>query len=374
MKHTFGIDTMSRNFDVATNVALLGDEVQEMVKSDCMKVAVVAPFFPKKNTGKKSAWIDLFVNNPDYSFHHIPPVVPLPKWHDRKSELTVLPEWMIYLRQAVAAYRTKPDIVISVFPQLAASAGLLKTFSSDTKVIAWMFNVGTCHGGIRRTLAKLALSKVDLFVVHTRREIEIYAEWLNMPREKFVFIPYQSPEVETLAEEDTENPFIAAMGSAHRDYKMFADVIGELNIPTVVASGKAAFKGVTVPDCMQTPFGITKRDCLELTQRARVNVIPLLPKPSVTAAGQVTLVEAMFMGKVLVATEYYGVEDYIEHGKTGLLVKPHDRDGMRDAIKLLWNDGDMRRELARNAQDYARKISSDQAAGCNLEAQLAKLA
>jgi len=373
VKHTFGIETMSHNVDRATSVTFLGDELQEMVKNDGMQVAVVAPFFPKKETGKKSAWIDLFVNNPEYEFSHIPPVVPLPKWHDRKSELTVLPEWMIYLRQAIAAYSTKPDIVISVFPQLAASAGLLKTFSPKTKMIAWMFNVGTCHGGIRQKLAKIALSNVDLFVVHTRREVEIYAEWLNLPREKFVFIPYQSPEVEKLAEEDTENPFIAAMGSAHRDYKMFADVIEELKIPTVVASGKAALKGVKIPDCMQTPFGITKRNCLELTQRARVNVIPLLPKPSVTAAGQVTLVEAMFMGKVLVATEYYGVEDYIKHEETGLLVKPHDRDGMRDAIKLLWNDADMRTELARNAQEHARKFSSDEAAGRNLEEQLAKL-
>ena len=375
MKSALDFDVAQRSLNVSANTRLFEEPVESVrssAKGNGVKVAIVAPFFPNKNMGK-SSWIDKFVEDSHYDFTHIAPQRPLPKWHDRKSPQTILPEWLIYLRQAVAAYRQKPDVVISVFPQLAASAGLLKLFTPKTKMIAWMFNVGTCHEGIRRTLAKLALSNIDLFVVHTRREVEIYSRWLNMPKEKFVFIPYQSPEVEKLAEEDTENPFVAAMGSAHRDYKMFAEVIDELQLPTVVASGKAALKGVDIPACMQTPFGISKRECLELTQRARVNVIPLLPKSNVTAAGQVTLVEAMFMGKVLVATEYYGVEDYIEHEKTGLLVKPHDRDGMRDAIKLLWNDGDMRKELARNAQEHARECSSDEAAGRNLRAQLAKL-
>lgn len=337
-----------------------------------VKVAVIAPFFPEDPTAD-STWIDHFIEDDTYDFDHVHPVKNLPKWHDRKSPLTATPEWKIYLRQAIAAFRKRPDVVVSVYPQLAATAGLLKYVSPRTKVIAWTFNVGTCHDGMRRRLAKLALSKVDIVVVHTRREIKIYSDWLDLPESKFVFIPYQSPEIATVAEEETEKPFIAAMGSAHRDYSMFADIIGELNIPTVVASSKAALDGVEIPDCMETPFGITKQDCIRLTQQARINVIPLLPKPAVTAAGQVTLVEAMFMGKVLVATEYYGVEDYIEHEKTGLLVKPHDRDGMRDAILRLWNDADLRQELARNAQEQARAVSSDEAAGQNLRNQLARL-
>ena len=342
------------------------------VKDGGMKVAIVAPFFDSTNVDT-SIWIDHYVETAGYDFHHVPRTVPMPKWHDRKSKLTDPQEWLRYLAQARTAYRMKPDVVVTVFPQPAASAGLFRWFSPNTKVLAWMFNVGTCHDGARRMAARATLSHVDLFVVHTKREIKIYSEWLNMPEEKFVFVPYQSPEIEVLAEEDTENPFVAAMGSAHRDYAMLADIMRELNLPTTIASSKAAVKGLDLPDCIDTPFGISKRDCLVLTQRARVNVVPLLPKDNVTAAGQVTLVEAMFMGKVMVATEYYGVEDYLQHEKTGLLVKPHDRDGFRDAILRLWHDKDLRDELATNAQAYAREHFSDPAAARALDTHLQSL-
>ncbi|MEM1340743.1 MAG: glycosyltransferase [Pseudomonadota bacterium] len=337
-----------------------------------MKVAIIAPFFDRLNV-EQSVWIDNYVTAEGYDFHHVPRETPMPKWHDRKSKLTDPKEWLRYLGQARAAFGLKPDVIVTVFPQPAASAGLLRRFSPKTQVLAWMFNVGTCHGGLRQVAAKAALRHIDRFVVHTRREIKIYAEWLNLPEEKFIFVPYQSAEIEVLAEEDTENPFIAAMGSAHRDYKMLADVLQELQIPTTIASSQAALEGIELPDCVSAPFGISKQECLEITQKARVNVIPLLPKPAVTAAGQVTLVEAMFMGKVMVATEYYGVEDYLQHEKTGLLVKPHDRDGFRDAILRLWEDQGLREELAANAQAYARANFSDAAAAAALDRHLQSL-
>lgn len=348
---------------------LAGRQRRNWEEGTGVKVAIVAPFFDRTNVDQ-SVWIDDFVETQGYDFHHVPRSVPMPKWHDRKSKLTGPKEWLRFMRQAIDAYRMSPDVVVTVFPQLAASSGLLRRVNSNSKVLAWMFNVGTCHGGLRQVAARAALRKVDLFVVHTRREIKIYSEWLDLPEEKFVFVPYQSAEIETFAQEDTESPFVAAMGSAHRDYKMLADVISELGLPTTIASSKAALEGIDLPDCVDAPFGISKHECLVLTQRARVNVIPLLPKPSVTAAGQVTLVEAMFMGKVMVATEYYGVEDYLEHEKTGLLVKPHDRDGFRDAILRLWNDKDLRDELSANAQAYARANFSDEAAARALDAHL----
>lgn len=325
-----------------------------------MKVAVIAPFFDRTNI-ENSLWIDDFVEEGGFDFTHVPRSTPMPKWHDRKSKWTTPSEWMRYLKQARTAMQLKPDAVVTVFPQLAGCAGLLKRFNPNTKVLAWTFNVGTCHPGYRQFFSRIAMAQVDRFVVHTRREIDIYSEWLNMPRDRFVFVPYQSADIEVLAEEDEDNPFISAMGSAHRDYAMLVDILRETGLPTTIASSRAALAGMDLPDNVQAPYGISKQECLEITQKARVNVIPLLPKPDVTAAGQVTLVEAMVMGKVMVATEYYGVEDYIEHEKTGLLVKPHDRDGFRDAILRLWNDKDLRDELSANSRAFARTHFSDEA-------------
>src|SRR6056297_3114831 len=111
-----------------------------------VKVAVVAPFFDNTNIDT-AVWLDHFVEGDAYEFHHVPRSKPMPKWHDRKSDLTVFPEWLVYMRQAVDAYRLRPNVVISLFPQPAAAAGILKRVFPRTRMIAWLFNVGTCHEG-----------------------------------------------------------------------------------------------------------------------------------------------------------------------------------------------------------------------------------
>lgn len=45
-----------------------------------------------------------------------------------------------------------------------------------------------------------------------------------------------------------------------------------------------------------------------------------------------SLIEAMMLGKVCVSTDYPGVEDLIEDGKTGLIVKRNDAEGLAKAI------------------------------------------
>ncbi|MBW4463696.1 MAG: glycosyltransferase [Nodosilinea sp. WJT8-NPBG4] len=339
-----------------------------------MKWAIAAPFFDVDNIDTVN-WLEPFVPGDTHEFQLIPRQKPLPKWHDRKSKFTPINDWFVYMRQAADALNSDADGVITVFPQVASAVGLQQKLRFSNKpVVAWLFNVGTCRTGLRQKLARASLSQVDHFVVHTRKEIELYSQWLGLPANRFEFLPYQVPEIPIEYEEDRDTPFIASLGSAHRDFPTLFEAVKKLNIKTVVATGQAAVEGMTIPDKVELPFGISKDECLRLAQQARLNVVPLQPKEGVTAAGQVTLVEAMMMGRPLIVTNFYGAEDYIIHGETGWLVEPNSLESMTEAIDLLWHDDALRQKLGENARAYAQEHFSDPCAGRHLERILSKVA
>ena len=341
-----------------------------------MRISIAAPFFDDTNIDTQ-CWLERQIDDKEMIFDLIPRHKPLPKWHDRKSKFTTFSEWFIFLRQAHRALKTKPDIIVTVFPQLTATCALKRRLSfgkKSPKMIAWLFNVGTCEEGIRKTLSSLVLSDVEKFVVHTRREIDIYSTWLKLPRERFVFAPYQSPNIDINYEEDTESPFIAAMGSAHRDYSTLINCSADLNIRTVIATGRGVLEGIDIPKTVETPYGINRDECLKLTQQARISIVPMTLKDEVTAAGQITIVEGMMLGRPMIVSDCYGASDYITHGVDGWLVPPGDKQALSDAITKLWNDSDLRNELSRNARKTAQMKFSDAAAGSALEETIKTLA
>jgi glycosyltransferase involved in cell wall biosynthesis len=327
-----------------------------------MHWTVAAPFI--HNPESDGDWLLPYIPGDRHQFTIVPHSEPLPNWHNQSSPMTSYQRWLRYLDQGKEAVQETRGGVITVFPQLASTVGLYQQiYRKPTPIVAWLFNVGKCYPGIRRYLAQASLRNVAHFVVHTRRECEIYSQWLGLPRERFEFIPYQSAEIPILYEENTTAPFVASIGSAHRDFPTFFAAIEKLKIPAIVASGKVALTGLDIPPSVSTPFDIHKKDCLRLAQEARINVIPMRKDDLVTAAGQVTIVEAMRMGRAIIASRCNGAEDYIIHGETGLLVEPGSLIDLSYAIELLWNDAELRNRLGLAARAYATEHFSDEASG-----------
>jgi glycosyltransferase involved in cell wall biosynthesis len=286
-------------------------------------------------------------------------VIPARYDHDRSRESTSGRQWLDYMGHALAAWRDtgwragRNAGLVTWFPQLALCVGLLKRITfSRRPVLAWCFNLGQTHGGWRRTLTRFALSRVDAIVVHSRSEIETYARWLDFPRDRFIFAPLAvaGPEHAEIAQDE---PFVLAMGSACRDYPVFVEAMGQLGYPTVIVAGEHALAGIDLPANMERRSGLTIAQCHDLAHRARVNVVPI-DNPS-TASGQVTVIEAMMLGRGVVATRCAGTEDYVVDGGTGLLVPPGDRKALAAAIERMWSDNGLRRRLGKAALRHARE-------------------
>jgi glycosyltransferase involved in cell wall biosynthesis len=255
--------------------------------------------------------------------------------------------------------------VISVFPQLAIMLAIRKIFSRRKfHLIAWCFNVGAKPSKAKTFISKILLKQVDVFVVHSRGEMESLHSWFGIPRDKVRFVHLQRAPIEILSGENSSDPFIVAMGSANRDYSTLISAVREINIKCKIVASPRSIDSKNLPSNVELINGLTSSECHLLAQQARINVIPLADVE--TASGQVTIVEAMRMGRPVVATEGVGSVDYIQNGFDGLLVPPQDASALKFQIERLWNSEALRMHLSQNSMATANSRFSDEVAAQEL--------
>jgi glycosyltransferase involved in cell wall biosynthesis len=81
----------------------------------------------------------------------------------------------------------------------------------------------------------------------------------------------------------------------------------------------------------------------------------VLVLPSHSEAIPRTVLEAMVLGRPVLATRVGGIPSVVADGVTGLLVQAGDVDDLADAIRRLARDADLRDRLARSAQQWAAR-------------------
>ncbi len=332
-----------------------------------MDWALLATYYTQDNI-KNEKWIDECIQDPVHTFTKVPiPENANPNdWHNRNSRGSSSSEWSTYWRQTGNAWNENYDGYITLFPQLPMLLGLRKKFGTKKKpIISWCFNLGETLSGPKRQLAKLGLGQVDKFIVHTRREIQIYSDWFAIPEDQFEFFPMQRGKIEVTETENTEEPFLLSMGSALRDYKTLFEAVKTLNINTKIVAAPRAVEGLKIPENVEVISGITLDDCRILSQQARMNVIPMVDRE--LPAGIVTIIEAMRIGRPIIVTKCLGSEDYIIDNETGLFVEPYSVESMVEAISSLWNDAEKRDRISNAAAMYSEKHISDRAASAKLK-------
>jgi len=328
-----------------------------------MHWSVISPWMTNED---KDQWFLQYIDQQKHTFSIIPYHFEY-NWHNRKSKVTSFLEWKKIWSHVSEAEKTigQDGGLITLFPQRAAMAGLRKMlFRKKYPVVAWYFNIGRTYPGWKSVLSRSVFQYVDKLVVPSTWEMRQYKEWLQLPDEKFSFAYYQCPLFPIAAEEEEENPFILALGSANRDFKTFFQAVKELGIRTVVVSSDKALEGLSIPQNVEVNNQLTRDDCRLLAQKARINVVPI--GDTDTASGHVTIVEAMAMRRPLIVTECPGLSDYVEDRKTVLACRSRNVKDMKEKIQEMWDDTVLRKKLSANAYQFAKDHCSDQAAARQL--------
>lgn len=96
-----------------------------------------------------------------------------------------------------------------------------------------------------------------------------------------------------------------------------------------------------------------------------------LPSTCEEAFGMV-LIEAMAMGKPVIATRVGGIPEIVEHEVTGILIPPHDAPALADAVARYIENRQFAARVAAEGRKLVERNFSDEAMGDNFERVLSR--
>ena len=96
----------------------------------------------------------------------------------------------------------------------------------------------------------------------------------------------------------------------------------------------------------------TQEQITEIIGHSHIMLVPSITAKDGDEEGlPVVLMEALAAGLPVIATEYAGIPELIEDGKTGLLIRERDTDAMAEKLRLLAEDHNLYRELSNRGRE-----------------------
>lgn len=164
-------------------------------------------------------------------------------------------------------------------------------------------------------------------------------------------------------------PFILTVGKdMGRDYATLCEAVRGLPIKVKVAALPRNFKGVKdVPKNLEILGFVPFNDLIRLYNQAEFVVIPTKSETHLDASdcsGQYVLLDAMSLGKAVIASKRQTLADYLDdgepslcselrRGEEGVVVPPEDPKALQAAILSLLRDKERAQALGRRAAERA---------------------
>lgn len=195
-----------------------------------------------------------------------------------------------------------------------------------------------------------SMKSVDAIQCSARAEIEYYAETLGLDRSRFRFVPLSTNPTFLEVPTDTVGGYVFSAGRTGRDYETLiraAQMIPETRFRLVV--GRDALRGWAVPPNVTVEREIPLADMIKVMAGAACVALPLQDRR--ISVGQSVLLQAMALGKPIVSTRTAAVVDYLEDGRTALLVPAADPASFAVAVAKILSGPDKARSLGRAARE-----------------------
>jgi glycosyltransferase involved in cell wall biosynthesis len=172
---------------------------------------------------------------------------------------------------------------------------------------------------------------------------------------------------------DVDDRAVLAVGKdLARDYATLAAAIDSLDAKATIVAHQRNVEGLELPSNVTFRSGLPSTALRELYARAACVVLPQHDETFAFGSeggGLTALLEAMAMGKAIVASERPVLRDYVDDGVEALVVPPGDERALRAAVERVLGD----RELARSLGAAARAKVERSCASTVFAAELAPL-
>ena len=204
--------------------------------------------------------------------------------------------------------------------------------------------------GLTRIL-KVAVKPINAIICFTTAQKDWWTRSVGYPRAVFIHLGHLG---HAYAFEAEDGDYIFSGGRIARDYQTLLRATAELSQRIILVvgndplTGKTGLEQTAPSKNVEIYCNIPEDRYLELMSRARLVVLTL--QDTQYAAGQMVLLDALAMGKPVIVTKTVGTVDYVEDGKTGLLVEPGNVLQLKEKIVLLTNNPELRKTLGKNAK------------------------
>jgi glycosyltransferase involved in cell wall biosynthesis len=197
-------------------------------------------------------------------------------------------------------------------------------------------------------LSAAQLRQVDRVVVYARAQAADLGA-------KGAFVPLPADgDFEAARRSARDGGAVFAGGSAGRDYATLAAAVRGTDVRVeLVTFDPSALRDV--PENLEVSGPMPVPEFLARLAGAVAVVVPLSSPGS--PHGQTTVVQALALGKPVVATRAVGVVDYVAEGEEGLLVDAGDAAALRDALERVAGDAELRERLAAGARARAASLT-----------------
>jgi glycosyltransferase involved in cell wall biosynthesis len=205
-------------------------------------------------------------------------------------------------------------------------------------------------------LQRWLLQRVDAFVCLRSAEMTTLSARFGIERDRcrFVYFPPAFERGEIPREERAapkKGEYLYASGSAHRDWDTLLDALRMIDYDAVVSADLTPDQARRAgPRTVLLPHA-SPEDGRALASSATAVIVPL--KQTEQPAGPTVLVDAMALGRPVIATDTSGTRDYVIHGVTGWLVPPANAEALAASIEAALADPALLRAVGNRAERAA---------------------
>ncbi|MDQ2800494.1 MAG: glycosyltransferase family 4 protein [Armatimonadota bacterium] len=202
--------------------------------------------------------------------------------------------------------------------------------------------------------------RLDQIFVYAQSQYDWGVDRLRIAPEKLALIPFHAddhfyrPMAATVKADQ-----ICSAGLEWRDYPTLIEAVAsmpDLSVKLAAASPWSKDEDQTAGRALPPNVEARRYDyhaLRALYAESSFVVVPL--RETDFQAGVTTILEAMAMGKAVIATRTTGQTDVITDGENGLTVAPGDVAGWQSAISRLRSDAALRERLGRNARRWVEE-------------------
>jgi glycosyltransferase involved in cell wall biosynthesis len=196
---------------------------------------------------------------------------------------------------------------------------------------------------------------MNVIVVHSTVEVDLYSRVFRVPPSRFRFVPYcvrsDAMQIHNWAKHVSLEPYVLAAGR-NRDFRTFIAAIQATSFRGMIIGGAddRVRMGHTLPSNIEARFEIPFDQYRAFVAGAAILVVPLVADRMARSLGQITMFEAIARHVPVIAARTFQVTDYFADEREMLFYDPENADDLRRQIERLMMNPELSAFIAKNAR------------------------